>query len=131
MSKFNYLVPLLGINLLISACQSPGEIIQSKENMLAAAGFSVKPADTPQRLAALNALPPNKIVQQAKGNRVVYVYGDPAVCKCVYFGGQQAYGNYRAMVFQQKIADEQQLTATMQQDAAFDFSPWGPGFGYY
>jgi hypothetical protein len=105
-------------------------MIQGKEDMLAAAGFTLQPANTPARLAALKSLPPHKFVRQVKGNTVVYLYGDPTVCKCVYFGTQQAYGAYRAMVFQQNIANEQQMTAMMQQQAAFDFGAWGPGFWY-
>jgi hypothetical protein len=121
---------LVALGLLLVACQSTTASIQGKEDMLAAAGFTLQPANTPQRLAALKSLPPHKFVQQTANNKVVYVYGDPSICKCVYFGNQQAYGTYRAMVFQQKIADEQQMTAAMQQQAAFDFGPWGPGIWY-
>lgn len=119
---------LLGLCFVTSGCQTTAEIVQGKEDMLAAAGFVLQPADTPARLAALKSLPPHKFVRQTKGSTIVYVYGDPTVCKCVYFGSQQAYGAYRAMVFQQNIADEQRMTAFMMQDSSFDFGPWGPGF---
>jgi hypothetical protein len=128
MSKLLSIAAVLGLGLLAGGCQTTAGIVQGKEDMLAAAGFVVQPADTPARLAALKSLPPHKFVRQTKGNTVVYVYGDPTVCKCVYFGSQQAYGAYRAMVFQQSIADEQRMTAFMMQDSSFDFGPWGPGF---
>jgi hypothetical protein len=127
MLKLRSIPALLGIGLLVSGCQTTAGI-QSKEDMLAAAGFSLQPADTPARLATLKALPPNKFVRKVQGGTIVYVYGDPIVCKCVYFGNQQAYGAYRAMMFQQNIADEQRMTAFMMQDSTFDFGPWGPGF---
>ncbi len=127
MSRLPSIVALLGLGLVTAGCQTTGGI-QGKEDMLAAAGFSLQPADTPSRLAALKALPPNKFVRKGKGGTIVYVYGDPIVCKCVYFGSQQAYGAYRAMMFQQNIADEQRMTAFMMQDSTFDFGPWGPGF---
>jgi hypothetical protein len=130
MSNFKSIPALLGLGLFVSACQATSGMIQDKEDMLSAAGFVAQPANTPARLAALKALPPHKFVQQVKGNTIVYVYGDPTVCKCVYFGTQQAYGTYRAMVFQQNIANEQQMTAFMAQQASFDFGPWGPGFWY-
>src|SRR5271165_5691941 len=126
MSKSLTAGALMTLGLVLSACQS----VENKEDLLAAAGFNLQPANTPARLAALESLPPHKFVVQTKNNNVVYVYGDPTICKCVYFGNQQAYANYRAMVFQQRIANEQQMTAYMQQQAAFDFSPWGPGFWY-
>jgi hypothetical protein len=130
MANIRQLGVVLGVALAVSACQSTTASVQNKEDMLAAAGFVLQPANTPERLAALKSLPPHRFVQQTKNNNVVYVYGDPTICRCVYFGTQQAYGNYRAMVFQQKIANEQQMTAFMQQQAAFDFGPWGPGFWY-
>ena len=39
---------------------------QNKEDMLAAAGFTLVPANTPQRQASLSALPPHKFVHQAR-----------------------------------------------------------------
>ncbi len=127
MPKLPSIPALLGAALLLSGCQTTAGI-QNKEDMLSAAGFILQPADTPARLAALKALPPNKFVRKVQGGTVVYVYGDPIVCKCVYFGSQQAYGAYRAMMFQQNMADEQRMTAFMMQDSTFDFGPWGPGF---
>jgi hypothetical protein len=127
MPKLQSIAVLVVVGLLAAGCQTTAEI-QNKEDMLVAAGFTIQPADTPARLAALKRLPPNKFVQKVTNGTVVFVYGDPVVCKCVYFGSQQAYGTYRAMMFQQNIANEQQMTAMMMQDSAFDFGPWGPGF---
>ena len=39
---------------------------QSKENLLAAAGFQPRPADTPEKLAQLKALPPLKMQVHTK-----------------------------------------------------------------
>ncbi len=128
MPKLKFVTVAAACGLMTSACQSTAALVQDKEDQLAAAGFTLQPANTPARIAALKSLPPHKFVQQVKGNNVVYLYGDPTVCRCVYFGNQQAYGTYRAMVFQQNLANEMQMTAMMQQNTAFDFGPWGPGF---
>ena len=114
-------------SLALAACQTPQQAVQSKENLRAAAGFTLQPANSPARMAAMKKLPPNKFVRQTSGGTVVYVYADPAGCQCVYFGNQTAWSNYRAAVFAKQLADEQQMTAMMNQDA-FDFGPWGPGF---
>lgn len=127
MTKLRSIASILGFCLFTCGCQTTAGL-QNKEDLLSAAGFILQPADTPARLAALKALPPNKFVRKVQAGTVVYVYGDPIVCKCVYFGSQQAYGAYRAMMFQQNIADEQRMTAFMMQDSTFDFGPWGPGF---
>ena len=114
---------ILGAALLLSACQSTSQSVQSKEDLLAAAGFTIKPANTPARLTAMKKLPPHKFVQQTNGGNVVWVYADPTICQCVYFGDQTAWSNYRAMVFAKQLANEQQMTAIMNQNA-FDFGPW-------
>ncbi len=118
---------VLALTGALAGCQTAA--VQNKENLLTAAGFTPQPANTPQRQAAMKKFPPNKFVQQAKGSQIVYVYADPIVCQCVYFGNQAAYAQYRSMVFQQNLADEQQMTAMMAQNA-FDFDPWGPVFVY-
>ena len=51
----------------VSACANQ---VQDKEDMLAAAGFTLVPANTPQRQAALKTLPPHKFVHQVRNNGV-------------------------------------------------------------
>lgn len=114
---------ILATALLVSACQSTQQAVQSKEDLLAAAGFTINPANTPARLAAMRKLPPHKFVQQTNAGNAVWVYADPTICQCVYFGDQAAWSNYRAMVFAKQLANEQQMTAIMNQNA-FDFGPW-------
>jgi len=119
----------ISLGLALTGCQSMPQAVQQKEDLLSAAGFTPQPANTPQRLAAMKKLPPNKFVQQTNNSQMVYVYADPIVCQCVYFGTQAAYAQYRQMVFQQRLADERQMTAVMAQDS-FDFGPWGAPFMY-
>lgn len=111
--------------LAISACATPQQRAEGQENLLAAAGFTVKPANTPGRIASLRGLPANKVVQRMRGNTVRYVYADPLVCACLYVGDQAAYGRYRQEVFQRRLADEQAMTAQMNE-TAWDDGPWGP-----
>jgi hypothetical protein len=110
--------------IAVSACASQ---VQNKEDMLAAAGFTLVPANTPQRQAALTTLPAHKFARQLRNNNVVYVYPDPTIWNCLYVGNQTAYSRYRENVFQKRIADEQQMTAQMYQ---MDWGPWGPGWYY-
>jgi len=101
--------------------------VQSKEDMMAAAGFTVVPANTPQRQASMRRLPPHKFVQQARNNAMIYTYADPTICNCLYVGNQAAYDRYRAEVFQKNLADEQQMTAQMNE---MNWDGWGPGWYY-
>jgi hypothetical protein len=108
----------------VSACALQ---VQNKENMLAAAGFTVVPANSPQRQAALTHLPPHKFVQQVRNNAVIYTYADPTICGCLYVGNQAAYDQYRRDVFVKNMVNEQQMTAQMNE---MDWGPWGPGWYY-
>src|ERR1700691_2594782 len=105
----------MGIALIavftIAACQSQSALVAQNEDNLAAAGFVVRPANTPERIAMLNRLPPHKFVQRVNGEAVHYVYADPLVCGCLYVGSQQAYNQYKLHQQQQNLADEQLMTA--------------------
>lgn len=117
----------------LGACASMQGRVQSKEDLLAAAGFDVLPAATAQREAELKSLPANRFVTRAKDDHVEYLYADPLVCNCLYTGDQQAFNTYKREIFQRHLADQQQLTAEMYQEPprwwyGWSWSPWGrPG----
>ena len=126
-------VLLVSCIALLSACQTPQERVSEREDNLAAAGFIVRPANTPERRAMLAKLPPNRFVQRVKGDNVHYVYADPLVCGCLYVGSQQAFSQYKRHEQEQHLADEQQMTAQTYSDAAWNWGawgPWGPSFGF-
>ena len=120
--------------MALGACQTTAERVSDKEDLLAAAGFTVRPANTPQRLSAMRQLPANKFVQKINGVQVEYVYAYPIVCNCLYVGNQKAYGAYKQEVFTRNIVNEQQLNAEIYQDnwewGGWDWGPWGPGPGW-
>src|SRR5258708_4921393 len=113
MSKALFLGLMAVSVITLGACTSEATRVSSKEDLLTAAGFTVRPADTPERHASLMKLARNRFVHEEKGDQVTYLYADPLVCNCLYVGDQKAYGRYRQEVFQRKIADEQQLAAMM------------------
>jgi hypothetical protein len=109
------------------------QVIQEKEDSLAAAGFILRPANTPERVAMLKRLPPNRFLRREHGDTVHYVYADPIVCGCLYVGTQEAYQQYLRDRQQKEIADQQQLAAQEYSDASWNWGawgPWGPGYGF-
>ena len=117
----------------LGSCQTQQQIVAEREDNLAAAGFVVRPANTPERQQMLSRLPPHKFIQRASGDTVHYIYSDPLVCGCLYVGTQQAFNQYKLHQQQQRLADEQQMTATMYADPAWRWDawgPWGPGVPY-
>lgn len=116
----------------LAGCATEQQMVSQREDHLAAAGFVVKPADTPERQAMLNRLPPHHFVTRTHDKTVTYVYADPLVCDCMYVGSQQAYDRYRQYVEQKKLADERELTADMYNDPQWNWAawgPWGPEYG--
>ena len=104
MTKLIAFCTLTGL-LAVSGCASQQQLVGQKEDLLAAAGFQIRIADNPQRLAAMRSLPPNKFVTRVVNGQPVYLYADPLVCRCVYFGTQQNWAAYRQEVFAKQLAD--------------------------
>jgi hypothetical protein len=116
---------LLGACALV-ACQSAPPDIGAYEDNLAAAGFLMKPANTPERQAMLGKLPPHQFLIRQNGNVTHYVYADPLVCDCLYVGTQQAYDRYRANQMAAHLASERQLAALTYENAFWSWNAWGP-----
>jgi hypothetical protein len=122
----------------MTGCQSQSSIVAEHEDNLAAAGFVVRPANTPERQEMLRRLPPHQFIQRVNGDTVHYVYADPLVCGCLYVGTQQAFNQYKLHQQQQRLADEQLMTAQTYADPAWSWNAWGPwgppvypnGFGF-
>jgi hypothetical protein len=129
------LVGLAAVSLALGAC-TPA--VEQKEDMLAAAGFSFRPANTPQTAAALKTLPPHRFIHQVHNGQVVWIYADPTICGCLYAGSDTAYQHYRQEVFQKQLADEQAQAALENENAAMQqnaemvqWAVWGPWAPYY
>ena len=93
------------------------------EQLLAAAGFEMKLADTPEKLANLSTLTPRRrLIPQERDNRLYYVYADPDLCKCLYVGTSTQYE--RAL--QKGFANDQSIAVGQELNAlAWDlWVPW-------
>ncbi|TMA95483.1 MAG: hypothetical protein E6J77_02330 [Deltaproteobacteria bacterium] len=77
-------VVLFAAILAVTGCATTRrEEAASTEQLLAAAGFQMRPADTPERVAALASMPREKLVVRSKDGNVVYPYADPEKCHCL------------------------------------------------
>jgi hypothetical protein len=96
---------------------------RSTEQLLAAAGFVMRPADTAERQQHLAALPPYRLESRTKDGKVVYTYADPGGCHCLYVGGSKEYSEYQRLRVQSQIAADQAWAA---QQTQMDWDMWGP-----
>lgn len=99
---------------------------QLTEQMLAAAGFRMKPADSPERVGHLRTLPARKLVPYQQNGDIYYVYADPDVCNCLWVGNEQQYQAYQKIRIDKEIADSRLAAAQYQRDAAMNWGLWGP-----
>jgi hypothetical protein len=116
---------------MLTACAAmEASKTRDTEQLLAAAGFQIKLADTPDTLAHTQTLTQHQLVPHEKDGAVYYVWADVTTCKCIYWGNEQAYQRYQQMAVQKEIADEQRMAAQMNQNAAMNWGMWGAGPWY-
>ena len=97
------------------------------ERVLSAAGFHMKLADTPAKLANLQALPTRRLVANERAGRLYYVYADPEVCRCLYVGTEPQYQEYQRLALQKQLADENLMAAqNFLSGATMNWGGWGP-----
>ena len=116
-------ITVLGIALAGCASMEKSKATDT-EQLLAAAGFKMKLADSPEKLAHLNTLTQRKVVTHERNGKNYYVYADADYCKCLYAGNQENYQRFEKLLVKQNIAE-------MNEDASMDWGmwgPWGPGF---
>ena len=115
----------LAASAALAGCVSVGA--PEKEGQLAAAGFVRQPADTPLKMTKLQALPQNTIVAAQRKGHNVYIYADAAGCNCAFIGNDAAYQQYQQIRTANNIAQMQETTALLNQEAALDWGGvWGP-----
>jgi hypothetical protein len=122
----------MAIVLLISlaGCAVVKEVQKSEasdtEQLFAAAGFRVRLADTPKKMAHLQTLTQRKLISHQRGGKVYYVYADALNCKCLYVGDEAAYQRYQQLQVERQIAAQQRMTAEMNYDAQMNWDLYGP-----
>jgi hypothetical protein len=71
----------LAVAVMLTGCAAiQRSEAHSTEQLLAAAGFVMRPADTAERQERLKALPPYQLESRTKDGKVVYTYADPGGC---------------------------------------------------
>jgi hypothetical protein len=101
--------------------------IQSKENLLVAAGFNVIVPKTAAQQQKLKQLPPDKVTSVQKSGKTYYVFPDAANNQA-YVGGPKQYQAYRQLRLEKKMADEKLEAAEMNLEAKMEWDSWG-GWG--
>jgi len=95
--------------MLLSGCAAnQKQEEQEMEHLFISAGFQMKLADTPEKLAHLKTLPQHKFVRHQRNGKVSYLYADADPCKCIYTGDKKAYQRYLEFARQDKLEKRQE-----------------------
>lgn len=113
------MLTVIGLVVLGGGCAyTQRQKAQQIEPMLSAAGFKMKIADTPEKLAKLQAMPQLKFRTLKRHGKLYYAYTDAEGCRCTYLGSEAAYQSYESLQVQQRIAKEDMAAAEVNEDAA-------------
>jgi hypothetical protein len=107
---------VIGIWLAGCATAPSGSPAQSQEDLLNAAGFTLRVANTPQTSAYLKTLPPQQIVQHQYKGTTMYLVRTDQNAKACYVGDAAAYQRYQNLAAQAEMAASQRNVAEQRWD---------------
>jgi hypothetical protein len=104
-----YIIGLLSITVAAGGCAAIEKTnTAEEERTLAAAGFQMKLANTPERMMKVTAMPQRKFIKVPYHDGTVrYVWADAEFCKCLCTGTEAAYGPYWKLAMNQAIATDE------------------------
>ena len=106
------ILPLVALGFSVTGCAAVrAHQTAETEQVLAAAGLQVQPADTPE-----------KVARYLRDGQSQYVYADPETCRCLYVGDEKRYQRYQELSLQKQLNDERMSAA--RQNYWGIFGPW-------
>lgn len=104
MGKFIMTLMAAALGAILIGCASSQQYTANQqEELLLAAGFAKKPADTPEKMARLRRVPLYEIAVRKGGSQPVYYYADPNYCRCIYLGNETSYQTYRRLLIERNM----------------------------
>ncbi len=125
--KLFFVTVLIALSTFLAACAGiQNQNAMDMERLLAASGFKMKLADTPEKMAALKGLPQRKLVPQQHDGKLYFYYADATSCECMYVGSEKSYQQFQKLAAQKKMAQDYRWAAQANMDAQMNFGMWGP-----
>jgi len=114
-------VTALAIPIFLTGCAAS---TADTERTLAAAGFQMKFAKTPEQIQKAEAMPQRSLTPVPGPNgENLFVYADGKYCKCLYVGTEKAYDRYQKLALSNRIAENEEA-ASMNWGAWGAWGPW-------
>ena len=99
------------------------------ENLLAAAGFQQRTADTPKKQELLKSLPKNQLTLITWRGKNYYVQPDSTNPNIAWVGSPAEFQAYEQLRLAKQLSNDNLMAAQMNQAAMMSWGgAWGPGF---
>jgi hypothetical protein len=99
------------------------------ENLLAAAGFQQRTADTPKKQELLKSLPKNQLTLITWKGKNYYVQPDSTNPNVAWVGSPAEFQAYEQLRLAKQLSNDNLMAAQMNQAAMMSWGgAWGPGF---
>ncbi len=115
---------LVALMVATAGCESVAA--GDMENMLAAAGFSKRVAQTPEQMEKLADLPQRELFRSLHDERVYFIYADATYCRCMYVGDEAAHQRYEELALERRIARKRVLQEDFSGMRLGVWGPWDP-----
>lgn len=113
--------------LLAGGCaHSEKRKTEEMEQLLSAAGFVMKLADSPEKFEDLQQQEQRKLIAHSTNGGIYFTYADAEGCRCLYAGDQEAYQRFQKLAVQRDIAEDYRRAAEAQERTAMNWGMWGP-----
>ncbi len=118
--------------LAMAACAHKQDTTNIR-TMLAAAGFQLKLADTPEKQAHVESFPQQKIVpvQRQDESEPRFVWADAKECKCMYVGTEGQYQTFANLAVRERIARQSYEAAQLNATWNSWQPAWGPAWWWW
>ncbi len=126
MLGMRWLLGMVALGLLLGGCAggaaggpAQASAPSSMEQLLVQAGFKIFSQDSPKCQAVCQKLPPEQLVPQKKGDKMVYSYFAPGTHR-LYVGDEAAYQNFINLAVIQNLEPRRRaVTETVPNDPEF------------
>lgn len=115
------------VTVIGSNCAHSREMKRSAEirQLLSAAGFTTKLADTPEKMERLRAMEQRTILAHSLDSGVYYTYADAEGCGCLLAGDEKAFQEFNRLAIERQIAEDYRRAAEARE-RSMDWGFWGP-----
>ena len=126
MLGMQWLLVMAALGLLLGGCAAgtaggPTQVSapSGMEQMLVQAGFKILPENSPKCQAVCRKMPPEQLVPEKKGDKMVYAYYAPGTQR-LYVGDEAAYQSFINLAVQQSLEPRRRaVTETNPDDPEF------------